>query len=282
MVELVDTQASEACDRKIMEVQVLFRPPELCHKRMNIQSIKTNKITARKKSVFDILDEFLMEMVEGSILAVTSKIVSICEGNIVDTKGVDKKDLIAGESDYWLPPSMSKYDFSLTIRDGVLLPTAGIDESNGEGYYILWPKEPQKTANEIREYLIKRFGLNRVGVIITDSKTTPLRWGTTGVCVAHSGFDALNDYIGKLDIFGREMLATKANIADALAVSAVLVMGEGSEQTPLAIIDDVNFVEFQGRNPSEQELLALKISIEDDLYAPILNSVKWKKGERVR
>jgi len=249
---------------------------------MNIQSIKTNKITARKKSVFDILDEFLTEMVEGSVLAVTSKIVSICEGNIVDAKGVDKKDLVSSEADYWLPPSMSKYDFSLTIRDGVLLPTAGIDESNGEGYYILWPKEPQKTANEIREYLIKRFGLKKVGVIITDSKTTPLRWGTTGVCVAHSGFAALNNYIGKPDIFGREMLATKANTADALAVSAVLVMGEGSEQTPLAIIDDVNFVEFQGRNPSEQELKDLKISIEDDLYAPILTSVKWNKGKRIK
>lgn len=251
-------------------------------KQMNIQSIKTNKVTARSSSIFDILDEFVTEMVEGSILAVTSKIVSICEGNIIDSKGVNKKDLISGEADYYLPPSMSKYDFSLTIKDGVLLPTAGIDESNGEGYYILWPKEPQKTANEIREYLIKRFGLNKVGVIITDSKTTPLRWGTTGVCVAHSGFAALNDYIGKPDIFGREMLATKANIADALAVSAVVVMGEGSEQTPLAVIDDIDFVEFQDRNPSEQELLDLKISIEDDLYAPILNSVDWKKGNRTK
>lgn len=248
---------------------------------MNIQSIKTNRVTARDTSIFDILDKYLTDFCDGSILAVTSKIVSICEGNVVDVEGVDKKDLVSMEADYWLPPSLSKYDFSLTIRDGVLLPTAGIDESNGEGYYILWPREPQKTANNIRRYLIERFGLKKVGVIITDSKTTPLRWGTTGVCVAHSGFSALNDYIGKPDIFGREMIATKANIADALAVSAVVVMGEGSEQTPLAIIKDVNFVEFQDRSPSEQELSDLKISIEDDLYAPILNSVNWQKGKRI-
>lgn len=248
--------------------------------RMNVKSIKTEKVTAGKTSIFDILDKYLTTFTEGSILAITSKIISICQGDFVSSEGLDKKDLVSKEADYWLPPSLSKYDFSLTIKDGVLLPTAGIDESNGEGYYILWPKEPQKAANDIRRYLIDKFGLKKVGVIITDSKTTPLRWGTTGVCVAHSGFSALNNYIGKPDIFGREMIATKANIADALAVSAVLCMGEGSEQTPLAILKDVNFVEFQDRNPSEQELNDLKISIEDDLYAPLLNSVEWKKGNK--
>lgn len=247
---------------------------------MIVQSIKTHKITTKDKNIFDILDKYVNEITEGSILAVTSKIVSICEGSIVEANSVDKKDLVFREADFWLPPSLSKYDFSLTIKDGILLPTAGIDESNGAGYYILWPKNPQKTANDIRKYLIDRFGVKKVGLIITDSKTTPLRWGTTGVCVAHCGFSALNNYIGKPDIFGREMLATKANIADALAVSAVLLMGEGSEQTPLAVIEDAAFVEFQDRNPSQVEIEGLKISIEDDLYAPLLTSVNWEKGKK--
>jgi F420-0:gamma-glutamyl ligase len=38
---------------------------------------------------------------------------------------------------------------------------------------------------------------------------------------------------------------TKVNVADALAAAAVLVMGEGSEQTPLVVIGDVPFVTFQ-------------------------------------
>jgi F420-0:gamma-glutamyl ligase len=55
-------------------------------------------------------------------------------------------------------------------------------------------------------------------------------------------------------------------------------MGEAREQTPLAIIEDIPFIQFQDRNPNEKELDELKINIEDDLYTELLTSVKWKKG----
>jgi F420-0:gamma-glutamyl ligase len=64
---------------------------------------------------------------------------------------------------------------------------------------------------------------------------------------------------------------------DALAAASVFEMGEGAEQTPLAVITDLNKVEFQDRNPTQEELDFLKIDIEDDLYAPLLKSVEWKK-----
>ena len=35
-----------------------------------------------------------------------------------------------------------RYHMTLTIKQGMLIPTAGIDESNGDGYYILWPRDP--------------------------------------------------------------------------------------------------------------------------------------------
>ena len=154
-----------------------------------------------------------------------------------------------------------------------------IDETNGKGYYIHWPKDQQKTANDVRKYLAKKFKLKRVGVIITDSKTSPLRWGVTGVTITHSGFAPLNDYIGTKDIFGRELKFTKSNIMDALGGAAVLVMGEGKEQTPLAIIEDVPLVNFQQRNPTAKELREVNITaLEDDLYKELLCSVKWRKG----
>ena len=71
---------------------------------------------------------------------------------------------------------------------------------------------------------------------------------------------------------------SKVNVVDALATAAVLQMGESNEQTPLAIITDVPFVQFQNRNPTEQELQALPISIEDDVYAPLLQSTAWIKN----
>lgn len=245
---------------------------------MKIKVIKTNKIIPNSESLYAILDRYLTTFKEHSVFAITSKIVSICEGRVIKIEDADKKQLINREAELLLPPEENKYNITLTIKNNLLIPTAGIDESNGNGYYVLWPFTPQNTANNVRDYLCNRFSLNQVGVIITDSKTTPLRWGTTGVAVVHSGFLALNNYIGKSDIFGRELRVTKANIMDALAVTAVLIMGEGSEQTPLAVIEDIPFVQFQDRNPTEEELNELKISLDDDLYAPLLKAVKWRKG----
>lgn len=246
---------------------------------MIVLTVKTNKIVPYKQSLFNVLDKYLPKLEEKSILAVTSKIVSICEKKVIKIGEIDKSKLIVQEAEYYLPPKKNKFNITLTIKRGLLVPTAGIDESNGSGYYILWPQNPQKSANKIRRYLQKRFHLNYVGVIITDSKTSPLRWGTKGVAIAYSGFSPLNNYIGKPDIFGRKLKVTKANIMDSLAVSAVLVMGEGNEQTPLAIIKDIPFVTFKKKNPSKKELKSLIINIKDDLYGSILSRVQWRKGQ---
>jgi len=246
---------------------------------MKVSSIKTHKITQQDTDILAVLDRYLPTLQEGTVVTVTSKIVSICEGRIVnDSEAGGKEKLIAKEAEYFLPSQESKYDVSLTIKNGLLIPTAGIDESNIDGDYVLWPKYPQASANKIREHLAKKFSLKNLGIIITDSKTTPLRWGTTGVALSHSGFVALHDYRGKPDLFGRTMKMTQANNMDALAVAAVAVMGEGREQTPLAVIEDLPFITFQHRNPTKKELADLRIDIEDDLYAPLLKSVKWIKG----
>jgi putative folate metabolism gamma-glutamate ligase len=246
---------------------------------MQIHPIKTHKITSADRNLYALLDSYLTSFKEHSILVITSKIISICQGRMVKIEDANKQALIEQEADYFLPPEASKYRVSLTINDNLLIPNAGIDESNGNGYYILWPLDPQTTANEIRAYLCRRFLCQRVGVIVTDSKTTPLRWGVTGIAVAHSGFLALNDYVGAADVFGRVLKMTKTNVADALAAAAVVVMGEGNEQTPLAVVNDIPFVNFQDRDPSAEELQQLRIDIEDDLYAPLLRGVQWNKGQ---
>ncbi len=245
---------------------------------MKVYPLKTKKITEKDTDLFKILDTYLSSFQEKSILVITSKIVSICEGRIVKTSEANKQDLVKQEATFFLPPEINKYNFSLTITRGTLTPAAGIDESNANGHYILWPADPQKTANEVREYLIKRFKIQYAGVIITDSRTVLMRWGTMGTSLAHSGFLALKDYRFTPDIFDREMTVTQANIAEALSAAAVVTMGEGLEQTPLAIIEDVPFVVFQKTNPTEEELTALTIDINEDIYSPLLTSVPWEKG----
>lgn len=246
---------------------------------MKITSIKTHKIKPFQESIFDILDRYLKKMKEESLLVVTSKIISICQGRVVEAEGTDKMKLIIQEAEYYLPPEKNKYNITLTIKNNLLAATAGIDESNSFGYFVLLPENPQKIANQIKKYLINRFSLKKVGVIITDSKSSLLRQGTTGVALAHSGFLALNNYIGQTDICGRKLKVSKANVLDALAVSAVLVMGEGKEQTPLSLIEDIPFIKFQKRNPSQKELEGFYLEMKNDYYYPLYKNVKWKKGK---
>ncbi|MCH7492795.1 coenzyme F420-0:L-glutamate ligase, partial [Patescibacteria group bacterium] len=87
----------------------------------------------------------------------------------------------------------------------------------------------------------------------------------------------LHDYRGTKDLFGREFKVSAANIVDSLAVSSVLVMGEGTERTPLALITDIPFVRFTTRpyNPQNKSD-ALEIPWQEDLYGPLLKAIKWK------
>jgi len=53
-------------------------------------------------------------------------------------------------------------------------------------------------------------------------------------------------------------------------------MGEGNEHTPVVVVEDISFMEFEEVNPLDSN--PLEIDENDDIYAPILKSAKWKKG----
>jgi len=246
---------------------------------MKVTPIKTERIFPNSISILRLLDKYILSLKEGSIVAVASKVVAICEGRVVKNESEKQKDELAKqEVEYYLPPEFNQLGFMITINHNMLVASGGVDESNGNGFYILWPKDPQKSANEIREHLSKKFGVKNLGVIITDSALQPLRWGVRGYAISHSGFKALKDYVGAPDIFGRIMRVEKTNMMDSLATAAVLEMGEGNERQPIAVIEDLKSLEFQERNPTEEELEDLKISIGDDVFSSFLSRVDWQKG----
>jgi len=244
---------------------------------MIITPIKTTKVLPGSVTLIDLITGSISELKEYSILAITSKVVSLCENRVKSMTLYDKKDLIKQESDRYTNP-IGSYGFHLTITKNNLIPSAGIDESNGDGNYVLWPKDPQESANTIREQLKKHYGLKNIGIIITDSNCTPLRHGTIGIAIAHSGFAALNDYVGQPDLFGRPYTVSVSNVAGGLASAADVAMGEGSEQTPLCLIEDVNFIKFQDRSPLASELGDLTMEPDEDIFAPFINGVEWNQG----
>ena len=209
---------------------------------MKVAALKTELITAGATTLLALLERVISDLDEGSVVAVTSKIVSLCESSVIPCDQIDKEELVVRESDLYLPASLSKYGHHFTITNNTLIPMAGVDESNGDGQYVLWPKDAQATANQVRGWARQKFGLSQIGVIITDSTCHPLRRGTNGIMLAYSGFRALNDYVGRPDLFGRPFTVSQADVAGGLAAAAVLQMGEGAEQTPIAILTELPFV----------------------------------------
>lgn len=246
---------------------------------MQVTTYKTHKITPGE-SLYLILDQYLPEIATQSIIVITSKIISLCQNKIVPQSIVSNKlDLIQHEADFYLEgDDVEKYGVVLTIKNHILIPTAGIDGSNGNGYYILYPEDPQKAATEIWQYCRARYPDQNIGVLITDSHTTPLRRGVIGIALAWCGFEPLYSYIGKPDIFNNPLRVSVINILDSLAASAVLVMGEGNEQTPLAIIREAPKITFQNRPPSKEEIQSITIEPSEDLYGPLWTNLKWKRG----
>jgi putative folate metabolism gamma-glutamate ligase len=246
---------------------------------MNIKSYKTHIVTPGE-SLLKIVTEHVQHIPEKSILVITSKILSVCQNRILSKDAVkDKLALIQQEADLYLEGNyIEKYGVCLTIKNGILIPTAGIDESNSDDHYILYPVNIQAEAERLWQGLKKAYHCHKLGILMTDSHTTPLRRGVTGIALGWCGFQPLYNYIGKPDIYGRLLRCTYTNVLDGLAAAAVFVMGEGDEQTPLALITDIEQIVFQDRAPTEKEVSSVSISLAEDLYAPLIASVNWRKG----
>jgi len=246
---------------------------------MQITPIKTRKFLPPKDNLFSLIRESFrkIKLRERSLFVFASKIVAIGQGRCLKIGSIEKDRLIKKEADYYLErKEIPNEKVMMTIKNKILIPSSGIDESNGRGYYILWPKNPYQIAKKIYQFIKKQYHLKNFGVIITDSHTMPKRLGTMGVAIAYYGFYPLRDYRDKLDIFGRKLIITLADLADSLAAAAVLVMGEGIEQTPIAIIKDINNIEFRQFNPTKAN--PIEIEEKNDIYYPMLKAMRWKRG----
>lgn len=244
---------------------------------MEFIKIKTRPFRPPQDDIYNLLDQYLPRLREGDILIITSKILGIHQGRCVkietDTPA-EKNKLIMQEADWYIPPQRRRgLHWHLTIKDLTLIADAGIDRSNGNGYYILWPKNTKQLIKEIRHYLKKKFQIEKLGIIVTDSHLIPLRAGTMGTSTAFFGIKPLIDYRGRRDVFGRKLKSTRVNVVDPLAAMGSLLLGEGNEQTPLLIIRGLKFIKFTDSDTSKQLVYPPHI----DIYRPLLKVYKRNK-----
>jgi len=220
---------------------------------MQLFGVRTKLIKPGDNLVKIILDAVKgqgLTIEDGDILAVASKAVATVQGRMVKLSSIEPSEgaealarrcnmeprhveLVLKEAEEIYGGVSGSL---LTLKGKVLIPNAGIDHKNvPEGYVILWPERPHETAEKIRREILERTG-KRVGVLVVDSRVTPLRMGTVGVAIGIAGFEPIRDFRTKKDLYGNPMLITRHAVADDVASAAHLVMGEAGERMPIVLV----------------------------------------------
>ena len=239
---------------------------------MKVTAIKTKKVYP-KDDLLSLLLASLPPLREKQILAISGKILSLCYGYFIkkEIEPLSKESLVQREADcYWKLPNREMT--ALTLKGGCFLPFAGIDESNGAGTYVLFPKNLFSHTASIWSALRRHYELQTLGVLIIDSHLTPLRRGTTGICLSWCGCSPLHSYRGEKDCFSRAYTMTHLNLIDAYATAAVAEMGEGNEQTPIALIEEATKAQFIDRPPNEEERESIAMHWKEDLFYPLFHA----------
>jgi len=172
-----------------------------------------------------------VELAEGDVLLVTSKIVSKAEGRIVAAE--DREAAIDAE----LVRLVARRGPTRIVqtRHGFVMAAAGVDASNtAAGTVLLLPEDPDASARRIRQGLREALGV-RVGVVVTDTFGRPWREGLTDVAIGASGVRVLDDLRGGRDAHGKPLSMTVTATADELAGAGDLVKGKATG-VPVAVV----------------------------------------------
>jgi len=242
---------------------------------MSIQIIpvKIQKDIVPNDNLGDLVLE-ATEIQDGDILVFSQKIVSKSEGRILSLSSVNPSLLANGiSSSYNKDPRLVELILSeskriVRMENGIIIvetnhgfvcANAGIDESNvQDGYATLLPKDPDRSANLLKEKIEQKIGKN-IAVIISDTFGRPFRLGQTDVAIGVAGIEPILDYSGKPDTFAKIMQVTAIAIVDEICAATELVMGK-VEKCPVAIVRNYK---FNFSNAKIQNLLRPK---HEDLF----------------
>jgi len=256
---------------------------------MKVTALKTSHIIMKNEILFDVICETFefnkIDLKERSVLVIAETLVGTTENRIVEIKSVKNVSKRAKELAIEYSPMDPKFaqlvleeadeivggipGMLFTEKNGILIANGGIDQSNSgiEGNISLWPEDPFGSARNLVQKIKKKFGITDFGIIISDSRVQPIRKGVVGVAIGVDGFYPIDDCRGKTDLFGHEMKWTTRALADQLADTAHVVMGECDEQTPFVLIENCP-VEFTNEPISYDSMLMPK---SEDLFYRI-----WK------
>jgi len=210
---------------------------------------------------------------DGDLVVISQKVISKAQGLLIDASTVvpsrrakalakrTKKDprvveIILRDSAAVL--RADRQAFVVKRKDGLVCLNAGVDKSNVNGHliYTRLPSDSDSAANEILARLHELTG-KRLAVMIADTYSRPLRVGQVEFAIGLAGMEPIMDYRGLDDMFGYSLRYKYVALADEAAAAAELIMGQGTEHTPVAVIRGLDRI-----NWSEDRHLARKLLLE--------------------
>jgi coenzyme F420-0:L-glutamate ligase/coenzyme F420-1:gamma-L-glutamate ligase len=172
----------------------------------------------------------LVELHDGDVVVVTSKVVSKAEGRV---RAGTRDEALPGET----ARVVARRGPTTIVRThhGLTMAAAGIDASNVEaGTVVLLPVDPDASARALRAAILQRTGTN-VGVVVTDTAGRAWREGQTDIAVGAAGLLVCEDYAGRTDGHGNELAVTAPAVADEIAGMAELAQGKLAGR-PFAVV----------------------------------------------
>lgn len=178
-------------------------------------------------------------LLDGDVVVVSQKVVSKAEGrtrrlaSVIPGAEAGKLARILGKEPNLVQLILEQSAAVVRAERGVLIvetrhglvcANAGIDSSNvgDPGSVLLLPEDPDASARRLRAEIGGAAGA-RIGVVIADSFGRAWRIGQAEVAIGCAGLVPVDDWRGRHDATGRELLATQIAIADEAAGAADLV-----------------------------------------------------------
>jgi coenzyme F420-0:L-glutamate ligase/coenzyme F420-1:gamma-L-glutamate ligase len=234
------------------------------------------------KIIVETMKKEKVPIEDGDIIVVAQKIVSKAEGRTAKLKDIvpsEKAKEIARQTlkDPRLVELILKETknivkatpeiFIIENKEGIICINAGIDKSNvyGDDSYTLLPEDSDKSARGLLSEIAKLTG-KKVAVVICDTYSRPFRRGQVGFTIGIAGIDSFVDYRGQKDLFNYTLKVKNTAIADEIASAAELVIGQGKEAIPVAIIKNLTRVKWT-KKTSTKDLL---IPRQEDLFKETL------------
>lgn len=179
-----------------------------------------------------------LELRDGDVVCVASKVVSLVEGALHPLPAGDPRTARRRLARDLATRIVADTPGVLVTQTphGFVCANGGIDASNvpGDDVALLLPADPDASAAGLRGDLEGRTG-RRVGVVVTDTFGRPWRLGQTEVALGVAGTAALRDERGATDLQGRTLEVTVAAVADEIAAAADLVRTKDSG-TPFVLV----------------------------------------------